>query len=91
MAALVWKHGTTKDAAKQAVVEELQQLGVADKIKWSGDRATASIGLGMILSASGEVTDDAVVLEKAGGAAGGTVVQRCRELLERLFPGGEAG
>jgi len=89
MAVLVWKHGTTKAAARQAVMEELQQLGVADKVKWSGDRGSASIGLGVILNASGEITDDAVVLEKSGGAVGPMVVQRCRELLERLFPGGE--
>jgi hypothetical protein len=34
-------------------------------------------------------TDDAVVLEKCGGVAGGAVLRPCRELLERLFPGGE--
>lgn len=89
MAVLVWKHGTTKAAAKQAVLDELQHLGVADKVKWSGDRGTASIGLGFILSASGEITEDSVVLEKAAGAAGAMLAKRCRELLERLFPGGE--
>jgi hypothetical protein len=47
-------------------------------------RAAASV-----VHAKGEVTPEAVVLEKCGGLVGGTVLQRCRELLERLFPGGE--
>jgi hypothetical protein len=91
MAELVWKHGTTAAAAREAVQAELAKLGHDGKVTWKGDEASASVGWGAVLSASGKVTDDAVVLDKCGGAVGGIVLGRCREMLARLFPaGGEA-
>jgi hypothetical protein len=86
MAALVWKHGTTRSAARQAVVSELRRLGYDSKVTWNGDAATASVGWGTVLSASGVVTDDAVILDRCSGAIGGVVLDKCREIMQRLFP-----
>jgi hypothetical protein len=41
-----------------------------------------------VLSASGTVTDEAVILEQCGGVIGGIVLGRCREMLARVLPGG---
>ena len=90
MAVLVWKHGTSKAEARSAIQSELRQLGYEGRVAWDGDRATARVGpFGTILNVSGTITDDLIVLEKCGGLAGGTVLKRSRELLERLYPGGE--
>jgi hypothetical protein len=89
MAVLVWKHGTTADAAGEAIRAELDRLGHGGKVKWTGDEASASVGWGLVLSAAGRVTDEAVVLDTCGGAVGGLVLAKCRELLARLFPDGE--
>jgi len=90
MGALVWKHGTSRDEARRLVQEELKQLGHDGRVRWHGDAATVTVGWGAVLSASGRVTDEAVVLDKCGGAIGGLVLERCRELLRRLFPAGES-
>jgi len=74
--------------AREIIREELHRLGYDGRVTWKGDSASASVGWGTVLNASGEGTDEAIVLEKCGGAIGGTVLGRCRELLERLFPGG---
>ena len=91
MAVLVWKHGTTVADARDAITRELVKVGHDGKVKWSGNEATASVGWGVVLSASGKITDEAVVLEKCGGAVGGLVLNRCREMLARLFPTGGRG
>jgi hypothetical protein len=91
MAVLTWKHGTTADAAREAIQAEIRRLGYEGYVTWKGNDVTASAGLGTLVSVSGRVTDEAVVLEKCGGALGGTVLSRCRELLERALPGGEQG
>ena len=91
MAVLVWKHGTTADAAREAIRAELDRLGHGRKVKWTGDEAWASVGWGIELSAEGQVTDEVLVPEKCGGAVGGLVLAKCKELLARLFPGGEQG
>jgi hypothetical protein len=91
MAVLVWKHGTTAAVARAAIQAELAKHGHDDKVTWKGDEASASVGWGAILSAAGRVTEEAVVLDKCGGAVGGIVLGKCREMLCRLFPaGGEA-
>ncbi len=88
MAVLVWKHGTTAAAAREAIRAELAKLGHDAQVTWNGDGATASVGWGTVLSARGRVTDEAVILEQCGGAAGSIVLARCREMLARLFPRG---
>lgn len=89
MTVLVWKHGTTRAAAKKAVSAELAKLGYEGKVRWKGDSVTASIGLGLILSARGRVTDEAVVIDHCGGALGDQVLDGCRDMLRRAFPGGQ--
>jgi hypothetical protein len=54
-----------------------------------GTPGFGAVGWGAVLNVAGEVTDHADVLERCGGAAGATVLRECREMLERLFPGGE--
>lgn len=89
MAVLVWRHGRSKDEALAALRAELTASGYGDPVKWDGARAEARYGpFATGLHARGEVTDEAVVLEKCGGLLGGLVLARCRELLARLFPDG---
>jgi len=88
--ALVWKHGRSKAEALAAVQSALASSGRASAVKWDGAKLEARYGpFGSVVHARGEVTDDAIVLEKCGGLAGGVVLARCRELLARLFPEGE--
>jgi hypothetical protein len=90
MAVLVWKHGKSKAEALGALQAALKDSGYGGSVAWDGPRAEARYGpFASVLHAVGEVTDDAVVLEKCGGLAGGAVLKQCQELLRRLFPGGE--
>lgn len=89
MAALVWKHNRTREEARELIQRRLHEAGHDSKVAWKGDSLSASIGWGAILSLSGEVTDDALVLENCTGALSGFVLSKCREGLAHLFPGGE--
>jgi ABC-type uncharacterized transport system substrate-binding protein len=90
MAVLTWKHGRSKDDAVAAIKAALKESGYDGSVTWSGTSAEARYGpFASIVHAKGVVTDNAVVIEKCGGLAGGPVLTRCRELLARLFPGGE--
>ena len=90
MAVLVWKHGKTNAEAVTAIQAALKESGYDGSVTWSGARAEARYGpFASLVHVKGEVTDDAIVLDKCGGLAGGAVLSRCRELLGRLFPGGE--
>ncbi len=91
MSVLTWRHGTTKPAAITAVRAAVQEAGYAPHVTWTDGHAEARYGpFASVVHVLGEVTDDAVVLERCGGLAGGAVLQRCRALVEKLFPGGEA-
>ena len=90
MAVLIWKHGKSKAGAVDAVRAAIKKAGHDGSVTWDGTRLEARYGpFASVVHVKGEVTDDALVLEKCGGLAGGRVLSRCRELLERLFPGGE--
>jgi hypothetical protein len=89
MDVLVWRHGKTREEAKAIIQAELKRLHYDGKVAWDADSASASVGWGTILSASGKVTDETIILDKCGGAAGGKVLSKCREILARVFPGGE--
>jgi hypothetical protein len=90
MAVLTWKHGRSRDEAIAAIKAALKESGHDGSVTWDGAKAEARYGpFASIVHARGEVTDEAVVLVKCGGVAGGAVLKRCRELLGRLFPGGE--
>lgn len=90
MAALVWRHARTKAEALDALQSALAKFGYGDAAKWDGAHVEARYGpFATGLYARGEVTDEAVVLERCGGLLGGLVLARCRELLGRLFPDGE--
>ena len=90
MAALIWKHGKTKAEVVEAVRRAITEAGYDTSVKWDGAKLEARVGpFASIVHVKGEVTDDAIVLDKCGGLAGGRVLSRCRELLERLLPGGE--
>jgi hypothetical protein len=89
MAALVWRHGRSKAEAMAAIRSALAESGHGGAAKWDGARVEARYGpFAAGLHARGEVTDEAVVLEKCSGLLGGLVLARCRELLGGLFPGG---
>jgi hypothetical protein len=90
MAVLIWKHSKSKTEALDAIRTGLEDSGYHGSVTWNGAMAEARFGpFASIVHAKGEVTDDAVILEKCGGLVGGAVLRRCRELLEQLFPGGE--
>ncbi len=90
MAVLTWKHGRPRDEAIAEIKAALKESGHDGSVTWDGAKAEARYGpFASVVHAKGEVTADAVVLEKCGGLAGGAVLRRCRELLERLFPGGD--
>jgi hypothetical protein len=90
VAVLIWKHGKPKPEAVAAIRTALKESGHDGSVKWDGTKLEARSGpFASIVHVKAEVTDDALILEKCGGLAGGRVLSRCRELLERLFPGGE--
>jgi hypothetical protein len=89
---LIWKHGTTKAAAIDTLKNEIRKLGYANYVKWDGDEARARVTrfFFKIIDARGRVTDDMVVIERCRGMASGEGVSRCRAILQKAFPGGEA-
>ena len=90
MAVLTWSHGRSKDDALAAIKAALKDTGHEGSVTWSGTSAEARYGpFASVVHVKGVVTDDVVLIEKCGGLAGGPVLTRCRELLGRLFPGGE--
>jgi hypothetical protein len=90
MAVLTWSHGRSKDDALAAIKAALKDTGHEGSVTWSGTSAEARYGpFASVVHVKGVVTDDVVLIEKCGGLAGGPVLTRCRELLARLFPGGE--
>jgi hypothetical protein len=89
MPVLTWKHRTTSVIAKSAIQAELTRLGHADAVAWNNFEATARVGFGAVLNAKGVITYGEIIVEKSGGALGGSVLGKCNELLERLFPGGK--
>jgi len=90
MPLLTWKHQTTKDAAKTAVQAELTRLGHGDQFVWTDFEANARVGFGVVLNAKAIITDEDVVIEKCGGTKGTRVLDGCRQMFEKLFPGGNA-
>jgi hypothetical protein len=90
MAVLIWKHGSAKAEALGAIQAGLKESGYDRSVTWDEAKAEARYGpFASILHAKGEVTEDAVVLEKCDGLVGAAVLSQCQELLRRLFPGGE--
>ena len=90
MAVLVWKHGKSKAEALAAIQGALEDTRYASSVTWDGARAEARYGpFASVIHATGEVTEEVIILEKCGGLVGGLVLSRCREMLEQLFPGGE--
>jgi hypothetical protein len=90
MAVLTWQHGTSQGKAIAAIVKAVKKLGYEGYVTWKDGTVEASAGpFATLVNARGEVTDDRVILAKAGGLLGGKVLTRCREILEDVFPGGE--
>jgi hypothetical protein len=90
MAALLrWRHGVSSAEARRIMEEQLSEAGYADQVQWDGDEFSASVGFGTVLKVKGQVTDEEIVLEKCSGALGSTVLAKIREIVGRVFPGGE--
>jgi len=89
MAVLAWKHGTERRTAKELLLSRLIASGYDRCVNWSGDSFSSVMGWGTILDVEGRIDDDYFVLEKSRGAVGNVVLNRCRAILEDLFPGGE--
>ena len=90
MAVLRWRHGKSASEARDLMQKELNTAGYSDRVKWSRDEFSASVGpFGAGLSIKGKITDQEAVLDKCGGIFGGQALKQIREILTRLFPGGE--
>lgn len=89
MTALIWKHGMSKNDARQLIQARIEKAGIRDKVLWKGDSFSSSIGWGTILNLEGQVTDESVILKKAAGALGSIVLEKSREAFQELFPNGE--
>jgi hypothetical protein len=89
IAVLTWRHGRSKADAVAAIKAALRDAGHDDSVSWSDTAAEARYGpFASVVHVRGEVTDEAVVIEECGGLLGGTVLERLREMLARLFPAG---
>ena len=88
---LIWKHGTTKASAVDTLKNEIRKLGYANYVKWDGGEVRARVTrfFFRIIDARGRVTDDMVVIDRCRGMASGEVLKRCREILQKAFPGGD--
>lgn len=89
MEALRWKHGKSASEMTDLVKQHLAESGNLDKVKWSGDSFSASVGMGIALRIKGEITDDEIVIEKCGGVGGAIALGKIRVTLQRFFPAGE--
>lgn len=85
---LTWYHGTTRAAAKNAVVDELTNLGYAKEVRWRNYTGSVSVALGLALSVKGYIDDEMVVIEKCSGTHSERALNEARAILTRLFPGG---
>jgi len=85
--ALQWTHGLKKEEAKCLLERELKDRGYAKHVSWEAYGFRVSVGpFGTWLNASGEVTDDDIVVKKVGGLFSGPAETKAREVLQRLFP-----
>ena len=90
MASLVWKHGKSKSEAVTDIRAALAELGYDKHVTWSEANAEARYGpFASLIHVKGRVTEDLVILDKCGGAFGAMAMDRCRKVLERVFPRGE--
>ena len=90
MPMLRWRHGKSASEAISLMQQQLATAGYADRVIWSGNTFSASVGMGgMLLSINGRITDDEAVLERCAGLGGTVALRRIRDILQRLFPGGE--
>jgi hypothetical protein len=89
MAELTWRHGTTADEAKKVLQRALGEEGYTDYVKWDGLQATASAGpWSSLLSLKGRLSEEEVIVNSCRGVLAGRVLKSCREMLDKLFPGG---
>ncbi len=88
MSLIAYRHGMTADEARDAIEQELRKLGYGDYVKWNGPDVSARVGMGVILNLHGGVTNETVIVDTCGGAAGGRVLSHCRQIVTRIFPNG---
>jgi len=89
MAELQWRTGKTQAEALDMMKKQLEKSGYGDSVTWDDNKFTASIGMGFMLDVAGTVTEESVTIEKCGGASGGMVMGKLKQMFEYLFPGGE--
>lgn len=90
MPLLTWKHGKSREDALTTIQAAIDDLGYARHVTWKANQFTAHYKMFVTLvDTSGEVTDEFVIVEKSDGRLGGAVLEKCNEMLQRLFPDGE--
>lgn len=90
MPVLRWNHGKQQEEARRELQAELGRSKHAGSVTWKDNQASGSVGpWGKLLTFSGEVTDEIVVIDRCDGMFSSAVLKECRRVLEQLFPGGE--
>lgn len=86
-AVLKWKHELDKREAKRILRREIKDRGYGKYVMWEAFGFSVSAGpLGALLNASGEITDEHIVINKVSGLLSGKAEQETRKLLRDLFP-----
>lgn len=88
MSSLRCRHGTTTEQAIRIIKSVIKKHGYSNHVKWDGHNASVSIGFGTLLHIKGRVTDMEVIME-CGGVFSNVALNRCREMVGGIFPGGK--
>lgn len=90
MSLLVWKHGKSKAEAIADVKAALEKKGYVKHVTWKGGHLRARYRRFFItlVDVIGEVTDEAIIIEKNDGQLHDTATRECKKMLSRLFPDG---
>lgn len=81
MAILRHKHGKTASETKEKIKAALKEKGYADNIEWNGFDFSSSIGFGMILSLSGKITEEEIIIDNCSGAISEIVLDEISKIL----------
>ena len=88
MSNLKWRHDNDKEQALRIIKSAIDENGYSNRVKWDGNSASVSVGLGKILLIRGSVEETEIVLD-CKGIFGDTVLDKCKEILAHKFPDGE--
>ena len=86
---LICRHGTTEAQALKIIKTAIAELGYNSHVIWNGRNASVAVGpFKSILNIKGMVTNTEATVE-CGGLFGDIALNRCREIVGRIFPDGQ--